>query len=150
MSTRNYGNDKVSASWLGLEDIREGTTGDGDWFADGGRANPPWTVQSDRAGNVTQSHDNRKNGTFTLNVLRSSALSGSLHTIFRNDEIFRNQVGNFTVTDLNKDQKYIYKNVRISNRPAPSFGPTVQVEAWEFIYEALEVPETIALNIIGN
>jgi len=149
MANRNYGNDKIAASWLDLNDIREGCVGDGDWFTDSGRENPAFVSTADRAGNTTQSYDNRRQGGFTLNVLRSSQLFTQLQTIHRNDRISRNQVGNFTVTDLNKNEKYVYVNARISTMPPLTFGPEVQAVPFEFIYERLDVPQSVVDNIIG-
>ncbi len=150
MSTSNYGNDRVAASWLNLDDIAEGCDGDGDWFVGDGRANPAVTSQSDRMGNVTQSFDAREMGTFTLNVLRSSKLYTQLRDIHEADKATRNQVGAFTVTDLEKNEKTIYFNARISDWPGESYGPTVQVFPVPFTYQRAGSPPAIVANVIAG
>lgn len=148
MSASNYSNDKIAASWLLIDDIKEGCDGEGDWFVGGGRDNPARTSQSDRAGNTTQIHDARKQGTFVLNVLRSSTLFSLLRTIFEADDAGVDQVGVFKVTDLEKNETTIYHNARISDWPGESFGPTVQVFPVPFIYERAASPAAVIANVI--
>lgn len=149
MSTRNYSSDLITVAWLGIQNMAEGADGDGDWFVPSNN-NPRWTVSQDRIGNTTRNYDARRAGTIAVAIKRSSSQSTKLHAIAKQDRATRNQVGHLNVFDPNKGEKIIFQNAFILDEPPPSFGQADTTESWTFAYEAMEIPETVPLNLIGN
>lgn len=148
MSTRQYSFDRVQASWATL-DIKEGAAAGSNLQE--ARTSPNWSMKPTGTGGIVRVYNPDKSGTLTVTVDLESKLHQQLLGIAQLDEVNRNQVFPFVVTDDSSGQITTYVNAFLLGTPDESRGTEAGTVAWVWGYERKQpIPSSGTANLVGD
>ena len=146
---RQYAIDRVEATWAAL-DLKEGLA-QGTSISEVRNA-PTYTQKPTGTGRTVRVRNPDKSGQLEIIVDQESQTHQNLRQIMQVDDVSRNQVFPFVITDTSTGEVFVYNNAFIMSEPEETRGTDSTTFTWIFGFEtfAKTAVPSLTANIVGD